>query len=540
VTWDGPLDEVLDGSARPLVEDVLAAVLQSRPWFSGRYRTVQRTEILEVLPITDTSRLLLVHAEYTEGEAETYLLPVAWASGKAAEDLAAQSPQSLLATVGREGATAGLLYDAVWDRGFCEGLLAAMTRRTVRGFAGELDGWTIKEIRRTRTPAPGGASANLTVHDQSDTTVAFGNRFVMRLLRRLEEGLHPDVEVSRFLTDRGFSHTPPLQGSLDYRRPGGTPMTVALLHGYVAREGDAWRLTLDELGRYFERVLIRAPGEPPAPPVAAGDLVDLARGEIPHEAREAVGPFLDSIALLGQRTAELHQALAADATDPDFAPETFSALYQRSLVHSVRNLARQVQQRLRRRLKHLPEDARPDAQRLVSLEAELLRKLRGLFEKRWTVTRMRYHGSFHLGQVLYTGRDFIFALSEGERFRSLADRRVKRAAIRDVASMVRSIHYAAAHVFSTNASSGSVRKEDLPALLPWATYWRTWVSAAFLKSYLEVAGKASFVPASTEELRTALTGFLLEKALHELGFELEGRPDWARIPLRGILELLGE
>src|SRR6185436_16666744 len=100
---------------------------------------------------------------------------------------------ALLASVSRDGVTTGLLYDAVWDRGFCEGMLAAMTRRTVRGMAGELDGWTIKEIRRTRTPAPGGASANLTVHDQADTTVVFGNRFVMRLLRRLEEGLHPDM-----------------------------------------------------------------------------------------------------------------------------------------------------------------------------------------------------------------------------------------------------------------------------------------------------------------------------------------------------------
>jgi maltose alpha-D-glucosyltransferase / alpha-amylase len=540
VTWDGPLDEALDATALPLVEDVLPAVLQSRPWFSGRYRTVQRTEIMEVLPITDTSRLLLVHVEYTEGEAETYLLPVAWTSGKAAEDLAAQSPQSLLATVGREGAAAGLLYDAVWDRGFCEGLLAAMTRRTVRGFAGELDGWTIKEIRRTRTPTPGGATANLTVHDQTDTTVVFGNRFVMRLLRRLEEGLHPDLEVARFLTDRGFPHTPPLQGSLDYRHASGS-LTIALLHGYVPREGDAWHLTLDELGRYFERVLSRAPGGAlPGPPAAAGDLVDLALGDIPNEAREAIGPYLDSIALLGRRTAELHHALVADATDAAFAPETFSALYQRSLVQSVRNLTRQVLQHLRRKLRQLPEDARPDAQRLLSLEAELLRRLRALFEKRLSVSRMRHHGSFHLGQVLYTGRDFVIALSEGERLRSLSDRRIKRAAMRDVASMVRSIHYAAAHVFSTNASTGSVRKEDLPALAPWADYWRTWVAAAFLKSYLEVSGKASFVPASADELRTALTGFLLEKALHELSFELEGRLDWARIPLRGILELLGE
>ena len=536
VSWEGPLDEVLDETARPRVEEILPAVLLSRPWFAGHHRSLRGAEVVDVLPISEATRLVLVKVEYTDGEPELYQMPIGWQSGKAAEEMATQSPQALLARV--EGATDAVLFDAVWDRGFCEGLLSAMTRRTVRGLGGELDGWTVKEIRRSRTPAPGGISASLAVHDETDTTVVFGNRFVLRLLRRLEEGLHPDLEVARFLTERAFPHAAPLQGSLDYRRRGGVT-TLALLYGHVAREGDAWRLAMDDLGRYFERVLSRVSGGVlPAAPAVTGDVVAMARGSIPHEAREAIGPFLDQMALLGQRTAEMHLALAADPTAPAFAPEPISALYQRSVVQSVRNLARQVLQRLRRELRRLPDEAKGDAQRLLGMEVELLRRLRLLFEKRMTVTRLRYHGSFHLGQVLYTGRDFVIVFSEGESFRSLSDRRIKRGVLRDVASMVRSIHYAAAHVFSTNASSGSVRKEDLPALEPWARYWRAWASAAFLKRYLETAAGASFVPKSEDDLRTALTGCLLEKALYELGFELESRPDWVRIPLLAILELV--
>ncbi len=539
--YSGPLDELFDSAARRQVEAILPLCLATRPWFSSRHRTLQQVEITEVLPIAPGSRLVLVQADFTEGEPETYVMPLGWAVGKAAEDLAAQSPQAVLARVERDDPSEiVVLFDAIWDRAFCEGLLSAMTRRTVRGESGELTGWSAKEIRGPRQHQPGGISANLTVQDQATTQVIFGNRFVLRLLRRLEEGLHPDYEVSRFLTERaGFTHTPPLQGCLDYRSDGRS-MTLSLLYGYLPIEGDAWRLTLDELGRYFERVLsLGSGGALPAAPTPSGDVIDLASRDIPGSARETIGPYLDSMALLGRRIAEFHRALSSAPDDPAFAPEPVSALYQRSVVQSTRNLARQTLQRLRRQMRHLPEEARPDVQRLLGMESALLARLRALFEKRSGDVRIRYHGSLHLGQVLHTGKDFVIGLSEGESFRSLSDRRIKRAALRDVASLIRSIHYAADHVFSTNASIGSVRKEDLRGLEPWARYWRAWVSAAFLKGYLEAAQDAAFVPARTEDLRALLTAQLLEKALHEVGFELESRPEWVRIPLAAILELLG-
>jgi maltose alpha-D-glucosyltransferase/alpha-amylase len=500
---------------------------------------VQWAEVVESVPVRDDACLAFVRVEYTEGEPETYVMPLALATGKQVEDLGARSPQALMARVRREDGATGALHDPLWERVFCEALLGFMVRKPPRGAAGQLSGWSAREIRRPRDPQPG-ASASLTVIDQANTSVIFGTRFILRLLRILEPGVHPDLEVSQFLTERTkFAHTPPLLGALEYRRRREVPVTVALLHGYVVHESDAWRFTIDELGRYYERVLSGRAGGVAAPPPAFGSLVELAEKPIPALAHELVGSYLQSAGRMGQRVAELHLALVSHPAEANFAPEPFTELYQRSLVQSMRTLTRQSLQRLRRRLRTLPEDARGDAQKLLQLEAEVIKKARVSLQRRYSGLRMRYHGMLHLGQVLYTGKDFVILMSEGETMRSAADRRVKRSPLRDVASMLRSLHYAAAHEFSTGGSTASVRREDLPALEPWARFWRTWVSVAFLQGYLAAAGAARFMPKSPEELKAALDAYMLEKALYELGFELDSRPEWARIPILGILELLG-
>jgi maltose alpha-D-glucosyltransferase/alpha-amylase len=266
--------------------------------------------------------------------------------------------------------------------------------------------------------------------------------------------------------------------------------------------------------------------------------VDLASRETPPEARQAIGPFLQTAELLGQRTGEMHITLAADESDPRFAPEPFSALYQRSLVQSLRNVARSTLQRLRRRLKALPEPVQADAQRALALETEILKRARTAFETRFRSKRIRYHGNYHLGRVLYTGRDFAILFFEGEPGRPLAERRIKRSPLRDVASMLRSFHYVTAHALSGRLSSGAVRGQDLPTLEPALRAWRTWTGAAFLRRYLQTTASASFAPSGPEELRASLTGYILERTLHELAYELDQRPDWIAIPLSELLDLM--
>ncbi|HUG53695.1 MAG TPA: maltose alpha-D-glucosyltransferase [Vicinamibacteria bacterium] len=533
VTWDEQWQEHFAEELPERLAAVLPAALRSRSWFWGRPRQILRAEVVDAVPVTDLSALALVKVDYVEGEAERYLLSVAAAPGDAGEELAARNPAAVLARLkGPADGKGGVLYDAVWDRRFCESLLAVMGRRTgLKGRAGELEGWSDEQIRRTRALMHERVPGQVTV-EAGDASLAYGSRFILRLIRRPEEE-HPDLEVMQFLHEHGFAHCPPVRGVVSYRTENG-PSTLAVLQDYVPHETDGWRGTLDELGRYFERVLTAQP----AISVPAARLPELAASEVPAEARQAIGPFLQTAELLGQRTAEMHLALASDPADPRFAPEPFSALYQRSLVQSMRNLSRSVMHDLRRRARTLPEATQADVQRALQLEPEILKRSRSAFETRFRAKRIRYHGNLHLGRVLYTGRDFSFLFFESEPGRPLGERRIKRSPLRDVATMLRSFHYVAAHALSGRVSSGAVRAEDVPQLEPALRGWRTWIGAAFLRRYLQTAAEAPFVHPGAEELRAALTAYLLERTLHEIRYELEHRPDWVTIPLGELLDLM--
>jgi len=533
VTWTEDAQESFaEGLGRRLAP-LLPAVLRARPWFWGKSRDLIRAEIVDAMPVTDLSALALVQVDYVDGEPERYLLPVAAALGPRGEDLAAHEPGAVLVRLADEtGAPAGVLYDAIRDRAFGESLLELMGRRSaIRGREGELEGWSDRQLRKTRAVQADRTPGQVTV-SPGDASVTFGSRFVLRLIRRPEDE-HPDLEVVRFLAEHGFTHCPPVRGVLGYRTAAGAA-TLAVLQDYVTHETDGWLVTLDELGRYSERILTGSP----APPLPVEGILELAGRELPADVRQAIGPFLTTVELLAQRTAEMHATLASDPADPRFAPEPFSALYQRSLVQSVRNVGRSVLQRLRRRLRTLPEAVQADAQRAVALESEILKRSRAAFETRFQSKRTRYHGNYHLGRVLYTGRDFVVLFFEGEPGRPLAERRIKRSPLRDVASMLRSFHYVTAHALSGRVSSGAVRAEDVPVLDPALRAWRAWVGAAFLRRYLQTAAGQPFAPATPEELRASLTGYLIEKTLHEIGYELDQRPDWVTIPLSELLDLM--
>jgi maltose alpha-D-glucosyltransferase/alpha-amylase len=533
VAWTEDWREHFAEGLGPRLASVLPAVLRSRSWFWGKSRDLIRAEIVDAMAVTDLSAIALVQVDYVDGEPERYLLPVAAALGPRAEELAAHEPGAVLARLKDDkGASAGVLSDAIRDRAFGEALLDVMGRRAaIKGRRGELEGWSDRQLRKTRAVQADRGPGQVTV-SAGDASVTFGSRFILRLIRRPEDE-HPDLEVVSFLADHGFKHCPPVRGGMAYRTAGAAS-TLAVLQDYVAHETDGWQVTLDELGRYCERILTGSPG----PPLPAEGLIELAGREIPTDVRQAAGPFLTTVELLGQRTAEMHITLASDPVDPRFAPEPFSALYQRSLVQSVRNLGRSVLQRLRRRLRTLPEAVQADAQRVASLEAEILKRSRAAFETRFQSKRIRYHGNYHLGRVLYTGRDFVMLFFEGEPGRPLAERRIKRSPLRDVASMLRSFHYVTAHALSGRVSSGAVRAEDIPVLEPALRAWRAWMGAAFLRQYLQTAAGQPFAPATPAELRASLTGYLLEKTLHEIGYELDQRPEWVSIPLSELLDLM--
>jgi len=542
----GSWTTALSGKSRVALENALAEYLQDQRWFRGKARQIKSTSFAEVVPVNWNSaeaRITQVHVEYTEQDPELYLLPLEFAAGDQAEQVRKSFPVSILAEVrikqkGEE--RAGVIYDAICNEDFCKSLVEMIVRkRRLRGTAGE---FIASSTRATRDASPNTA-AHLTVAsihgEQSNSSIVFGDQLILKLFRRVEPGVNPELELAHFLTDKaGFDHTPALTGVIEYKPRKGETAAVAILQKYVPNEGDAWRQTLDSMSQYFERVVTRPPEEvreilTPMPFVAR-----LHRAEIPTLAGDLIGPYLENVRLLGRRTAEMHVALASDNSDPNFAPEPFSVLYQRSLYQSMRNHSGQMFQLLRNNLKHLRGTMLDQALKMLDLQNEVLSRFRSVLSKKISAKRNRIHGDYHLGQVLFTGKDYVIIDFEGEPARPLTERRIKRTPIRDVAGMLRSFHYAAYTSLFGHLGSALVRPEDLATLEPWARVWNIWVCKTFLESYIEHAAAGGFLPADREDVDILLNIYLLEKALYELGYELNNRPDWIRIPLTGILQLL--
>jgi maltose alpha-D-glucosyltransferase/alpha-amylase len=256
----------------------------------------------------------------------------------------------------------------------------------------------------------------------------------------------------------------------------------------------------------------------------------------PAIVQETVGGYMYWAELLGQRTGELHLALAA-AEDPAFRPEPFTRLYQRSLYQSMRSQARGTLELLRSQKSRLDAEALGRAERLFAREGVIFEHLGQLLHERIEARRIRCHGDYHLGQVLFTGKDFVIIDFEGEPERPVSERRIKASPLRDVAGMLRSLHYVS-HAALGEKTPGLVVENLAAPVDRWASFWTAWTSAAFLHSYLEAAKDGSFLPAERRQLETLLTAYLLEKALYELRYELNNRPDWVKLPLDGILQLL--
>jgi maltose alpha-D-glucosyltransferase/alpha-amylase len=558
-------DNVFVGDAKERLQEWLPEYMQRRSWIDKRGRQVEAAMILESLPLLagdDAARLALVQVEYSEGDPETYVLPLAFAAGDKAKEIqsAAASPfvAGLQLRAPGDAITDGILYDPVADPAFAIALADTIAnRRRSRRAGGELHGITFGRERHDGVPAEHGRSGTVRKGgrslmgiaesppsaigtEQRHSTVVFGDRLVVKLFRRIEEGKHPEVEMGEFLARRtDFRNTPRIVGALEYRRGWGEPMTIGVVHEFVANQGDAWRYCFDALGIFYERARAR-PERGDDLPLPSQPLTTLAFEPIPALAEEMIGPLLEALRLLGRRTAELHGALGSVADDDAFAPEPFTSLLERSLYQSLRTQIRQAFVYLKRRLASLPEALRPDAENLLKREDELLVRIRRSGERRQSGCRTRIHGDYSLREVLYDGRDFFVIDFEGDTTRPLGARRRKYSPLRDVASMLRSLHFVARLALD----DGAIRTEDRPVLRPWSRLWHTWTSAAFLRSYLESMADNQLIPQAAAERDSLLDHYLVKRAVAELRGELirsldtPGRAARIAVPVEGLLQIL--
>jgi maltose alpha-D-glucosyltransferase/alpha-amylase len=517
---------------RRFEREILPEFLRKARWFERKIATIQQVKILSSIDLHE-AKLCFLEVRYLEVEdVDHYLLPIACTPKDEINQILINIPHSIIASIkfGEEGQE-GFLYDGIYSSHVRSALLEfILKKRKVKVDSHELVAIAGESLKKDALNFDLKTSSEVMKGEQTNSSILFGSQFFFKLYRKLEDGINPEVEVQKFITETAkFPYVPRFEGKIEWLRPNKEPTAIAILQSVVPNEGPAWDFTLDILVRYYERLLAFKPEDLHEMPVKA-----------PQEALESRleeligGRYLEAARLLGQRTAEMHLALASHPEDPAFCPEPFSLLYQRSLYQSMRSATRTAFQLLAKSLSRIPANQQALVEEVLKTEAALLTYYRQIFQSKLTGLRMRIHGDYHLGQVLYTGKDFYIIDFEGEPLQPLSRRRFKRSPLRDVAGMLRSFHYAVHKVLLSNTV---IRPEAISTLEPWANLWYQHISRLYLQAYMETIKKSPLPLVSNDpkENATVLEIYFLNKAVYELTYELHTRPEWVLIPCKGIL-----
>ena len=534
--WKG----LFDGANRKNLENLILPVYIPRQrWFGNKSGSIQKTTVVDWGKLEANAIVCLVQVEYETGKPDRYFLPLAVAFNAAARDLRENSAASILSTILSPGGE-GVLYDATYNAETNREFLNVISGSNEYGLQqGSVKGAPSSAFSRLvakgheingNSLAPTRGSA-----EQSNTSVLFGDRLILKLFRHPEPGLNPDCEIGKFLTEETrFANIPPFGGSIEYWKEGEAATTLGMLQGLVANQGDGWQWMLEELERYYEN---NAQGIIPqeASHSPDGNAAPVGTERASAFAREHAGVAVDAAVVLGKRTAEMHLALASSKTNAAFSPEPISTEYLETLQTAINAQALHAYEQLKKAMSALADDAFELAAFLQSRRTRTLNDigLADLSQMDGKLTRI--HGDYHLGQVLRVKTDFVILDFEGEPARSLALRRAKHSPLKDVAGMLRSFNYAA---WAEMMKYVSRRPEDLARLEPWARLWDLSVSAEFLHAYRETIRGSALLPSNESAIRSLLDLYLLEKAFYELLYELNSRPDWVKIPLMGIASLL--
>ncbi|HET8656637.1 MAG TPA: maltose alpha-D-glucosyltransferase [Longimicrobiaceae bacterium] len=521
---------------RAAVQTLVTAIspewLQAQRWFRAKAREIAGLA-LEDHAIIAPERgprwiLALVRVQYTDGGHDSYVLPLSvrppMERGVVAEPIL---------TVALESGEVHL-YEALLDRSTAFSLLRLMReedecRATEGGvFAGHRGSLADQEGGRL-TPVRRGSA------EQSNTSIVFGDRIILKLFRRAERGTNSDIEITRFLVRSArFRAVPPLAGWIDYLSPEGECVSIAGAFQYIPNVGDAWAFTHRALKRYFTSAS-RSAADPNS---AAGR----------DATRRMTGDFYAAARSLGRVTGEMHVALASAGPDrPEFVPEPIGADEAERWVAAAQASMTRVLEDVGLHLETMP-GAFPTAVQnelsaVLHAAADLRFHLSGLLGLAAAgVTRIRIHGDYHLGQVLRAsdpeaaGSEWFVMDFEGEPARPLEERRAKSSPLRDVAGMLRSFDYALATALEEQDRSRVTARASLEE---WGGAWLRLIRKTFLDAYLDATRGASFIPDDRETLERVLRAFELEKAVYELGYEMNNRPDWIWVPVQGLRAILG-
>ena len=571
---------LLTGNTRNLLESALPVWLHRQRWFGEKTRMIQsvRLEYWTQLPSSGSSHMSprlretipsaitlppilgFLQIAYEENHQDVYQLPLALSVGDDAEEVIATHPQSVIAPLASPLGTA-VLYDATVLEDFQGSLLNLIQQNVTLDLFENVqtdangrsrDSIHISGHQLVARSAPAYSHAPIAqplpsraaAAEQSNTSIIYGHQLLLKLFRSLQPGESPDVEIGRFLTEIAhFAHCAPFLGEIALQKQSGEVSTTAMLSELVANQGDGWQFFLAQLGSFFPHV-----ASLDNPPEASGPSF-LHFSPPSRQAFELAGPSIASATLLGVRTAQMHLALATPTIDPAFTAEPFT---QDDLVADAARIESQIASTLgalKLKLPVLVDTTADEAGLLLSMRTQLLAHARSIKNATAAGLRIRIHGDFHLGQILCTSADnrpsdtehgdFVILDFEGEPARPLSERRRKQTPLKDVAGMIRSFSYAAHSGLLEYSSTiphlaGSPEAEKLAA---WARFWQNAVGSAFLDGYYNTSRTDPTLLPAPKDADLLLHAYLMEKALYELLYELNHRPDWVRIPLHGILNL---
>ena len=508
------------GPLTQLESRILGEFIAPRRWFAAKsesVKTIKLRALAEIAVDRSSTLLTVVSVTTATGDAlQLYALPLSIAWDEAGEDRSTQIAPFTLARV-RRGSKLGLLYDAMNDDALIRTFIEAIAENRV---VSANDGGRVVFSATAAYPQEIDASVmpiQRSGGEQSNTSVRIDDKMVLKLFRRLQPGVHPEIEIGRYLTDVAhFHNAPALLGAAIYESADNDPTAMAVLTAYVQNQGDGWALTLEYLKRFFEET----------------DLLPAETIKEQEAGRHDL--YLTRIATLGSLTAELHHAFALPTDDPAFAPEKVTANDIADWVAKVQHQADEAFEALRRIESSMSDEDREQAHRLSDQRDQLMTLIASVVPTMTEAMKTRCHGDLHLGQVLVAQNDFYFVDFEGEPSRPLEERRSKQMPLRDVAGMLRSVDYAAASA----QKLASIRPESRVLVASWAEDWRRQAKDAYMHGYREAIGDCPSYPSDPSAVEGLLRLFLLEKAIYEINYEAANRPSWVRIPIDGVLEMI--
>ncbi len=527
-------EELSDTANKEILENkVLPPYLELRQWFNPQNRKIESIKIFDIIPVSSRKFefegiTVIIEVNFFEGLYEKYRLVLSFATAKEERFLIENHPEGIISRMSFDDKK-GVLFDASYSKKYRKTMLNQFRKQQKINTETAVVNFHVTHDLKMMLE-----DKNLEIENKlvelryRHVVIQYNKKFILKLYRKIDRGTDRDVELCRFLCEnKGFKFVPKYLGSIEYSKHGDIKRTLAMVQEFIPNYGDTWHYMSDALNRFYERVEMQG-GKLKLPELKGNFEQPMRFLEMDQKTQHLLGgAYIEHIRLLAQRTAEMHLALGNEKEHKDFVPEEFSIHYQRSLYSAWKSLVRNALDLLKQNLEKFPARHQKEMKKFLERKGEILNNLQRVYDRKIEATRIRPHGNYNLSSILFKDKDFVIINFEGDSSFSLTERRLRKSAIADIASILSSFHAVAYSALYQNAPSGQL-----------AEHWFHNISQIFLVNYLDHVPEAAFIP-EKKDFNMLLEVFLIEKYLTEMELELTKKdPGKAIIPVRGILKIL--